>query len=178
MTDPTSTTDAEPTANADPVLVLQAQLQAAEKDRDAYLGLAQRVQADFENYQQRLKRDLAMERQYAATPLARDLLSALDNLDRALAAIRDTGEGGSLVQGVSMVRSQLLDALRRHGISIIEALGHPFDPNYHEAMLETPTRDAPPRTVVMVLEQGYKIHDRVLRPARVAVAIAPGTTSE
>jgi molecular chaperone GrpE len=152
---------------------LQEKLQAAEKERDAYLALAQRTQADFENYQQRLRRDLAVERQFAVTPLARDLLPALDNLDRAIAAAQQAGDGGALAQGVSMVRSQLLDILRRHGISPIPALGAPFDPHLHEAVLEQPTKEAPPSTVVLVLETGYMIHDRVLRPARVGVAVAP-----
>jgi len=164
MTEPTP--DTPPAGDAD-------RLAAVEKERDQYLALAQRTQADFENYQQRVKRDQAAERRYAVGPLALDLLSALDNLDRALAAAKEAGDKGPLAQGIGMVQSQLLDALRRHGIVRIEALGQPFDPNLHEAMLEQPTRDAAPRSVVLVLEQGYTIHDRVLRPARVAVAVAP-----
>lgn len=170
MTEPNTP---ETPSTTDPVQALQEQLAAAEKERATYLALAQRTQADFENYQQRLKRELASERQYAVLPLARDLLPALDNLERALAAARQAGDTGALTQGVIMVQSQLLDVLRRNGIVRIEALNEPFDPNLHEAMMEQPTAEAPPQTVVMVLEQGYKIHDRVLRPARVAVAVAP-----
>lgn len=163
----------ETAATPDPLQELMGRLVQVEKERETYLALAQRTQADFENYQQRLKRELASERQYAVLPLARDLLPALDNLDRAIAASAQSGEGAALSQGVRMVQSQLLDVLRRHGIQRIEALGQPFDPNLHEAMLEQPTNEAPPQTVVMVLEQGYRIHERVLRPARVAVAVAP-----
>jgi molecular chaperone GrpE len=170
MTEPNTP---ETPSTTDPVQALQEQLATAEKERATYLALAQRTQADFENYQQRLKRELASERQYAVLPLARDLLPALDNLERALAAARQAGDTGALTQGVIMVQSQLLDVLRRNGIVRIEALNEPFDPNLHEAMMEQPTAEAPPQTVVMVLEQGYKIHDRVLRPARVAVAVAP-----
>jgi molecular chaperone GrpE len=169
---------AEATAEAaDRVLTdledLRTRLQAAEQARDQYLDLATRTKADFENYQKRVQRDLATERRYAQAPLAADLLGALDNMERATAAARQAGETGPLVQGVAMVHSQLLDVLRRHGISRMDALGQPFDPTRHEAVMQKPTKDFPPMTVVDVLEQGYTIHDRVLRPARVAVSTAP-----
>jgi molecular chaperone GrpE len=152
---------------------LRAQLQSAEQKRDEYLDLAQRTRADFENYQKRMQRDLATERRFAQTPLAADLLPALDNLERATAAAEQAGEKGPLVQGVAMVHAQLLDILRRHGVTRIEALGQPFDPNLHQAVMQQPSKEHPPMTVVTVMEQGYMIHDRVLRPARVAVSTAP-----
>jgi molecular chaperone GrpE len=152
---------------------LRTKLQAAEQARDQYLDLAQRTRADFENYQKRMQRDLATERRYAQAPLAADLLSALDNLERATAAAKKAGETGPLVQGVALVQAQLLDVLRRHGVQRIEALGKPFDPNLHEAVLQQPSAEHPPMTVVQVLEPGYTIHDRVLRHARVAVSTAP-----
>ncbi|HWG42493.1 MAG TPA: nucleotide exchange factor GrpE [Gemmataceae bacterium] len=152
---------------------LRANLQSAEQKRDEYLDLAQRTRADFENYQKRMQRDLVLERRFAQTPLAADLLPALDNLERATVAAEQVGEKGPLVQGVVMVRAQLLDILRRHGITRIEAQGQPFDPNLHQAVMQQPSADYPPMTVVQVLEQGYMIHDRVLRPARVAVSATP-----
>jgi molecular chaperone GrpE len=152
---------------------LRNRVQAAEQARDQYLDLATRTRADFENYQKRMQRDLATERRFAQAPLAADLLAALDNLERATAAAEKVGEKGPLVQGVAMVHSQLLDVLRRHGVTRIEAQGQPFDPNLHQAVMQQPTRDHPPMTVVQVLEPGYMIHDRVLRPARVAVSAAP-----
>jgi molecular chaperone GrpE len=152
---------------------LRGRLQAAEQDRDKYLDLATRTKADFENYQKRMQRDLAAERRYAQAPLAADLLSALDNLERATAAAEKAGEKGPLVQGVALVHTQLLDVLRRHGVTRIDAQGQPFDPNRHQAVLQQPAKDCPPMTVVQVLEHGYMIHDRVLRPARVAVSTAP-----
>ena len=151
---------------------LRTQLQTAEQKRDEYLELAQRARADFENYQKRMQRDLAQERRYAQAPLAADLLPALDNLERAPAAAEQAGEKGPLVQGVAMVRTQLLDILRRHGVTRIEAQGQPFDPNLHQAVMQQPSKEHPPMTVVQVLEQGYMIHERVLRPARVAVSAA------
>jgi molecular chaperone GrpE len=149
---------------------LRAQVQTAEEERATFKDLLQRTRADFENYQKRMQRDLAQERRYAQAPLARDLLPALDNLSRALAAANQAGESGPLVQGVNMVQAQLLDILRRHGITPIEAQGKPFDPNLHQAVMQTPAVDVPPQTVVQVVEQGFMIHDRVLRPAGVVVA--------
>jgi molecular chaperone GrpE len=157
---------------------LRAQLQSVEQKRDEYLYLAQRTRADFENYQKRMKRDLAEERRYAQVPLASDLLAVLDNLERATAAAQQAGEKGPLVQGVAMVHSQLLDSLRRHGVTPIEAQGQPFDPNHHQAVTQQPSKEHPPMTVLQVLEQGYLIHDRVLRPARVVVSTAPEPTDK
>src|SRR4051794_32422555 len=99
---------------------LRAQLKAAEQTRDEYLALARQTRADFENYQKRASRDLATERRYAQAPLAEDLLGAIDNLERAIAAGEQAGDKGPLAQGVSLVLSQLLDVLRRHGVSRIE----------------------------------------------------------
>ena len=111
---PANNTDAEQAA-AEQVLddleTLRSRLQSAEQKRDEYLDLAQRTRADFENYQKRMKRDLVEERRYAQAPLAADLLGALDNLERAIAAAQQASEQGPLVQGVAMVHTQLLDIL-------------------------------------------------------------------
>ncbi len=164
------------TANAgEDVATLQNRLKEAEQTRDQYLDLAQRTRAEFENYQKRLARDQAAERKFAHAPLAADLLAPMDNLDRATAAAQQAGEKGPLVQGVAMVQAQLLDLLRRYGITRIDALGKPFDAHLHEAVMQQPSKDHPPFTVLQVLEQGYMIHDRVLRPARVIVSSAPTT---
>src|SRR5262249_9523974 len=105
--------------------MLRTRAEQAERDRDELRDLAQRTRADFENYQKRMQRDLAQERRYAHGQLANDLLPALDNLERAMAAAQQAGETGPLVQGVAMVQTQLLDLLRRHGITRIEAQGKP-----------------------------------------------------
>jgi molecular chaperone GrpE len=156
----------------DDLEALRARAVAAEQSRDQYLELAQRTRADFENYQKRVQRDLAVERRFAQAPLASDLLGALDNLERATTAAEQAGEKGPLVQGVAMVHNQLLDALRRHGITRIEAVGKPFDPNLHEAVMQQPDGNVPAGSVLQVLEQGYMIHERVLRPAKVIVSAA------
>jgi molecular chaperone GrpE len=170
-----SPADGQPAATADgadTVEGLRSRLRAMEQERDQFRELAQRTQADFDNYQKRLQRDLQQERRFSQAPLARDLLPVLDNLERATAAARQAGETGPLVEGVAMVLNQLLDLLRRHGITRIDALGQPFDPNLHQAVMQQPSPDQPANTVLQVAEHGYLIHDRVLRPASVIVAKA------
>jgi molecular chaperone GrpE len=151
---------------------LRGLVSSLEQERDQFRGLLQRTQADFENYQKRVQREVKQEVRYASSPLMRDLLPALDNLDRATAAAKKAGETGPLVQGVAMVQSQFFEALKRHGITRIEAQGQPFDPNLHQAVMQQASKEHPPNTVVQVLEQGFMIHDRVLRPASVVVSKA------
>ena len=148
-------------------------LRAAQQQRDQYLDLLKRERADFENYQKRAARERDEERRYAAAPLARDLLPAFDNLQRAVDAAKQVNEQGPLVQGVAATQAQLLQILARHGIKPIEALHQPFDPNRHEAVMQQPSGDHPPGTVLQVLQQGFTIHDRVLRPASVVVSTQP-----
>ena len=148
-------------------------LRTRAQERDQFLTLLKRTQADFENYQKRNQRERDQDRLYLHSQLAHDLLPVLDNLDRATAAAKQAGETGPLVQGVNMVQSQLLDLLRRHGVTRMEALGQPFDPNLHQAVMQQPSTTEPPNTVTQVLEDGFMIHERVLRPARVVVSSAP-----
>ena len=101
------------------------------------------------------------------------MLPALDNLQRALDAASKQGDQGPLARGVAMVESQLIGALGRFGIVPMIALNQPFDPNVHEAVSQVPRTDVPPGTIVEVLQPGYRLHERVLRPAKVAVATAP-----
>jgi molecular chaperone GrpE len=143
------------------------QLRTKAEERDKFLELLRRTQADFENYQKRARRDAEEERRYALKPLALDLLPALDNLERALSAAK---EESPLSKGVAMVQNQLLEALRRHDIRRIEAAGQPFDPNQHQAVMQQPSADQPPNTVLQVLEHGYLYHDRVLRPSKVVLS--------
>ena len=161
------------TAVLEDLEALRGRAEKAEQERTEFKDLLQRTQADFLNYQKRVQRDFQQELKFAHRGLANDLLTALDNLDRATAAARQAGETGPLVQGVVLVQAQILDVLRRHGVTRIEAQGQPFDPNVHEAVMQQPSAGQPAGTVLQVLEQGFQIHDRVLRPAKVIVA-APG----
>jgi molecular chaperone GrpE len=145
-------------------------LRARASERDQYLDLLQRTRAEFENYQKRNQKEREQDRRYFVSGLAGDLLPVIDNLERATAAAQQAGEQGPLVQGVALVHSQFLDILKRHGVTRIDAQGKPFDPNLHQAVMQQTAADQPPGTVVQVLEPGYKISDRVLRPAKVAVS--------
>jgi molecular chaperone GrpE len=149
---------------------LRSDLEAAAQERDEYLDLLQRSRAEFANYQKRNQRELADERRYAHAPIVRDLLPALDNLQRALEAARRQDGNSPLIAGLTGVQSQLSDVLRRFGIVMLNPAGEPFDPNLHEAVSQEPSKEAAPGTVIRVLEPGYRLHDRILRPARVVVA--------
>jgi len=146
------------------------QLQAKARERDQFLDLLQRTRAEFENYQKRAQKDREQERRYLYGGLVFDFLPLFDNLERAVAAAQQAGETGPLVDGVALVQSQFLDLLKRHGVTPIDALGKPFDPNMHQAVMQQPAKDQPTNTVVQVIERGFMNQDRVLRPAKVVVS--------
>ncbi len=152
------------------VETLKEQLLESEKKKDEYLTLVKSTRADFENYQKRILRDQANERRFAHFQFAADILPAMDNLDRALQASKQSGANDPMVQGVSMVLAQVLDVFKRHGIQRIQAEGTLFNPNLHQAVMQVPSKDLPVSTVVQVLENGYTLHDRVIRPASVSVS--------
>jgi molecular chaperone GrpE len=145
-------------------------LRARAAERDQYLDLARRTQADFENYQRRSQRDREHERRLMLANIVRDILPVLDHLELALQAARQAGEKGPLGQGVQMVQAQFLDVLRRYGVQVIDAQGKPFDHNLHEAVAQQPAPGKPPGTVIQVLAPGFTLEDRVLRPAKVVVS--------
>ncbi len=118
---------------------------------------------------QRVKREAERQSRFGHEPLLKGLLPVLDNLDRAIEAASGDGEGG-ILGGVRMVEDQLLCELKRHGVTPIDARGAPFDPREHEAVQEAPTHEHPPGHVVAQWQRGYRLHDRLLRPARVVVA--------
>jgi molecular chaperone GrpE len=147
-----------------------AELVAVAAQRDDYLALAQRTQADFENYRKRVAREAVAAKERGVAALAKELLPALDNLDRALGA---AAEDDPLLLGVRLVRSELAAALARVGIESYTPAGEPFDPALHEAMAAAPQPEeggAPAGTVVEVYQPGYRLGETVIRPARVVVA--------
>jgi molecular chaperone GrpE len=160
----------------DEVTALRDRAERAERQRDEYFGLLKTAQADYENAHQRNRRERDQEKKYAAGPLARDLLLALDNLERALSTAKEANDNSPLAQGVALVHGQILDALSRHGITRMEALGQPFDPHLHQGVMQMPSADQPAGSVLQVFEQGFMVHDRVLRPASVAIATPPTKT--
>jgi len=150
----------------DPLEVLKAE---NEKQRDQLLRLA----AEMENLRRRTARDVKDAKAYAVTAFARDMLGVSDNLRRALDAIPEdkrTEEIKGFIEGVEMTERSMLSGLERHGVKKIEAEGERFDPNIHQAMFEVPNPEIPSNTVVQVVQAGYMIGERVLRPAMVGVS--------
>jgi molecular chaperone GrpE len=161
-----------------PQAALMDEIAQLQKQRDDYLDQLQRSRAEFVNYQKRSKTQADADRVYAVGTLARDLLDGLDNLQRATDALRSSAASG-ITEGLDMVHKQLLATLAKHGVEPIDALGQPFDPNQHDAVLQQPDAEHPEGTVVAELSKGYRIYDRVLRPSKVAVSIpAPSRSQE
>ncbi|HET8977251.1 MAG TPA: nucleotide exchange factor GrpE [Solirubrobacteraceae bacterium] len=163
-----------PAADGTPADV--AALTAKAQKADEYLALAQRTQADFENYRKRAARDAKAAQERGAIKLALELLPAIDNLERALAHAGDAGDApngngaDSLVTGIKHVHSDVVAALQRAGIERYSPEGERFDPQFHEAVAQQPVEGAEPGVVVEVFQRGYRIGDSVVRPARVVVA--------
>ncbi len=147
---------------------LESILAEAESKRDEYLADLQRVAAEFENYRKRTVRDQERLVAHAHERLVRELLPVLDDLERALQAA-ERHEEAALVDGVKLVEQSLRKALVKEGLTEIDTAG-PFDPHVHEAMLSQPGEGAEPGSVLEVVQRGYRIGDKVVRPARVIVA--------
>jgi molecular chaperone GrpE len=135
-----------------------------------YLELAQRTQADFDNYRKRMTREVRAAESRGIGRLARELLPALDNLERALAAVESAEPTNHLSEGIRLVTKELSAALGRTGIEGYDPTGEPFDPNQHEAVAQHEVEGAESGTVVQVLQSGYRLNEAILRPARVIVA--------
>lgn len=179
MTDETENTDS---AETDLNEALEAAASAAadgfdtEKLREENAELKDRVlrtQAELENFRRRTQKESLEEMKYRALPVIRDLLPGIDNLKRAVDAAEQSGDTQNLIDGIKMVSQQFADALKAHSAEPINPVGEPFDPNLHEAMAQVPSAEHEPMTVLQVVEAGYRIHDRVVRPAKVMVTCAP-----
>lgn len=142
---------------------LQAELEAA-KDREL------RCRAELDNYRKRATRELEERLRYANMEMLRDLLPVLDNVDRAIEAAERNADATALLDGFKMVHQQVEDVLAKHHCKRIEALHTPFDPNVHHAVLQQPSEEHPANTVLMVTQNGYQLHDRVVRPSQVIVS--------
>jgi molecular chaperone GrpE len=129
-----------------------------------------RAVADLENYRKRAQKERDEVQKFGVEKLVKDLLPVLDNLDRALAA---AAVDDPLVAGVKLVRASFEQALSRHGVKGFSAMGQPFDPARHEALMQVPSAEAAPGTVVLEHARGYTLHERLVRPAMVGVAVAP-----
>jgi molecular chaperone GrpE len=178
---PTQAAEEAPESNRPPngaPLLPTEEIASLQQERDELRDQLLRSRAEFSNFQKRVKQQAELDRVYAIEKLAKDLLDAIDNLERATEALRSSANEG-ITAGLDMVQKQLLGVLAKYGIEPIAAKGGPFDPNYHDALLQQPSAEHPEGTVVAELSKGYKIHDRVLRPSKVAVSVKPeGTLAE
>jgi molecular chaperone GrpE len=136
-----------------------------------------RKTADFDNLKRRTEREKTDFFKFALAETFRDLLAVLDNFERALAHAPGAGQGGDFRVGIEMIARQLAETLKRYGLSEVGAKGLPFDPNIHEAVMREETDSAPPGTVLDVLQKGYVLNDRLLRPALVKVSGAPAPSA-
>ena len=152
------------------IKALEEKVASLEADKEALNNRLLRVQADFENFKRRVREEKAKDRQFRAQDLIEDLLPIADNFSRALDSEVESEEARTLKQGVEMVYRQFIDALTKEGVEEINGLHQPFDPNEHQAVMQDEGTDHEPNTITQVLQKGYKLNGRVLRPAMVKVS--------
>jgi molecular chaperone GrpE len=153
----------EPKTPPDPLAQAKKE---AEDNRDRWM----RAVADLENYKKRSLQEKTRLLKYRNEELLRDLLPVADNIGRAVSHCSATGRSDAVSDGLCMILGMFRDALSKHGVTEVEALGKPFDPRFHEAIAQTPAPGKAPNTVIEELEKGYLYHDRLLRPAKVVVS--------
>jgi molecular chaperone GrpE len=142
-------------------------------ERDMLYERLARGQADFQNTRRRLQADSEQHLRYANSGLIKSLLPVIDSFERALAVNPSKADAASILKGMQIVHSQLLDVLKQSNVEVVEPEpGTPFDPNRHEAMMRQGGEEYDQPTVTMLLQKGYALHDRMLRPAQVAVSVS------
>ncbi len=146
------------------------ELTAQARKAAEYLELAKRTQADFENYRKRAAREASVAQQRGVIKLTRELLPAVDNLERAVAALNGAANDDELASGIKLVHDEVIAALSRAGVELFSPLGERFDPEHHEAVAQMPADGAEPGTIIEVYSQGCRLGETVIRPARVVVA--------
>ena len=151
----------------------RSELEKLRAERDSYLDLARRERADFDNYRKRIQREMAEMKRQSLAGFLKEFFGPLDDMDRVLQESVKDQSFESLVGGVRIMEENFWRVLAKVGVRKIDAKGKPFDPAMHEAMTAVPSSDVAPNTVIEVFENGYKLDDFVLRPARVIVSRAP-----
>lgn len=147
--------------------------QTLEQERDDLLARLQRLAADYQNYQKRMQKELSTAREFANESLIKDLLAVLDDMERAMDAANGGDENDPFYVGMKMVHDNLLTILARYGLEKIVAVGEHFDPEKHAAMMQQPSDETEPMTVLQELQKGYTLKGRTIRPAGVIVSKAP-----
>jgi molecular chaperone GrpE len=169
VTDKESDADQDESPEEDAEAKLSAAQEQAQENYDRLL----RLSAEFDNYKKRTSREMRDVVRYANEKLIKELLGIVDNLERAIdSANKDIPSDGSLVEGINLTLNEVLKILQRYDVQPIKALGEPFDPAFHQAMMQQEVEDKPANTVVQEMQKGYVMHDRLLRPAMVVVSKA------
>ena len=128
------------------------------------------AQAELENFRKRTRREQSEQLKYSVMPIVRDLLPVIDNFERAMGAVPSDDANAGMIEGIRMVQKMLMDVLAEHGCHEIPAEGVPFDPMQHEAVGQMPSDSVPAGSVLKVMQTGYRLHDRVIRPSQVIVS--------
>jgi molecular chaperone GrpE len=163
----------------DPVEVLEEQLDQAKQEATQSYDRFLRTAAEFENYKKRTNREMDSLRKYANEALLKDLLTAVDNLERAIHSSNDSDSAGSsVVEGIDMTLKELLKILEKYQVKPVEAEGKAFDPAFHQAFMTEENEKYPENIVIREFQKGYLLHDRLLRPAMVVVSKAPSGPPE
>lgn len=160
-------------AATDPNMTPEQRMAALEAEKHDMRDRMLRVAAEFENWKKRARKEQAEAESKGKESILRDVLEVVDNLERAVGSWTETADLKAVQQGVQLVLRLFQQKLERHDIKSFEAKGQPFDPRVHDAISQVPSPDVAPGTVITELMKGYKIGDRLLRPASVVVAVAP-----
>ena len=172
------TEDANSTDAENSLKEMEAKFEAKEEEAKETYDRLLRVSAEFENYKKRTSREMEDFRKYANQSLLKEMLSVVDNLELAInSSNEDKKADKNLIEGLNLTLNEILRVFEKFNVIPIEAQGQPFDPAYHEAVMREETDDYPENTVISEFQKGYLIHDRLLRPAMVVVAV-PKTTKQ
>jgi molecular chaperone GrpE len=165
--------------NVDHLKEMETRLESVEQEAKEAHDRFLRVSAEFENYKKRSVREMDEFRKFANESLIREMLTVVDNLERALNSSNNDNQANShIAEGVDMTLKEILKVFEKFNVKPIEALGKPFDPNFHQAAMREETNERPENTVLNELEKGYMIHDRLLRPAMVVVSMPKVNTKD
>ena len=155
----------------DPIKELEAKLETKEKEAEETYDRLLRVSAEFDNFKKRSTREMDEYRKFANQSLIKEMLSVVDNLELAMNSTNGhKAIDKDLLQGLEMTHKEILKVFEKFNVKPIDAIGQPFDPAFHEAVMQEETNDSPKNTVINELQRGYMIHDRLLRPSMVVVA--------
>jgi molecular chaperone GrpE len=171
--EPSADSESEPKPEQDD---LKAELKAAQDKAEDHYDRLLRLSAEFDNYKKRTSREMTDVVRYANEKLLKDLLIVVDNLERAISsADQDNPTDSSLVEGIHLTLNEVLKILQQYNVQPVKALGESFDPAIHQAMMQQEVENEPANTVVQEMQKGYRIHERLLRPAMVVVSKAKDT---